>query len=97
MFGKIGIGWDISDSLPAIGVMTAPVTSNAASIHAEASYEMSRSAMKSGMAGSTIVSADTAMMPKLLRTARVIHGLEVFVFLLFAYLFSSLFYLLRNW
>jgi hypothetical protein len=36
--------------------------------------------MKSGIAGSTIVSADMAIIPKPLRIASVIHGEEVMCF-----------------
>jgi hypothetical protein len=69
-------------TLPAIGVITAPITSNAANIHDESSYDIASSLIKSGIAGSTMVSADVAIIPRLLKIARVIHG-EVVYFLTF--------------
>ena len=70
----------ISDNFPAIENHDIPVTRGSASIHDESSYEMSRSTMKSGIAGKTIVSADMAIIPKPLRIASVIHGEEVMCF-----------------
>jgi hypothetical protein len=52
----------MSDSLPAIGVITAPITSNAANIQDESSYDIASSLIKSGIAGSTMVSADVMPM-----------------------------------
>ena len=41
---------------------------------------MSRSTIMSGIAGSTIVSADVTIIPRPLRIASVIHGEEVMCF-----------------
>ena len=64
----------VSDNLPAIGVMTAPVTRGAASIQDESSYEMSKIYNKFWNSRRTIVSEDIAIMPRPLNIASVIQG-----------------------
>jgi hypothetical protein len=56
------------------GVITAPITRIAAKIHDEFSYDISKSSIKSGMAGSIMVSANMAIIPRLLKIASIIHG-----------------------
>src|SRR5687768_17049299 len=64
----------MSDNLPAIGVMTAPAIRYEESIHDDVLYEILKSCIKSGIAGSTIVSPYIVIRPRQLRIARVIHA-----------------------
>ena len=64
----------MSDSLPAIGVMTAPAIRYEESIQDEVLYEMLKSLMKSGIAGRTIVSPYIVIRPRELRMASVAHA-----------------------
>ena len=69
----------ISDNLPAIGVITAPVIRNDTSIQEDALYVILKSLIMSGIAGSIIVSANMAIMPTQLKIASVTQGdLEFF-------------------
>ena len=69
----------ISDNLPAIGVITAPVIRNDASIQEDALYVILKSLIISGIAGSIIVSANIAIRPTQLKIASVTQGdLDIF-------------------
>src|SRR5919106_2143266 len=64
----------ISDSLPAIGVMTAPAIRYEERIHDDVLYEILKSRIKSGIAGSTIVSPYIVIRPRQLSIANVVHA-----------------------
>jgi hypothetical protein len=64
----------MSDNLPAIGVMTAPAIRYEESIHDDVLYEILKSRIKSGIAGSTIVSPYIVIRPRQLRITNVVHA-----------------------
>jgi hypothetical protein len=62
----------MSGSLPAMGVITAPVIRNDARIHEEVLQEILKPSIRSGIAGSIMVSANIDTKPTQLNIARVI-------------------------
>ena len=64
----------ISESLPAIGVITAAAMIYAESIHDEALYEIPNSSTKSGIAGIIMVSSNMTIIPTQLKMMIVFHA-----------------------
>jgi len=69
----------MSESLPAIGVATAPAIKYDDKIQDEVLYDIPKSEMNEGIAGNTIVSAYIAIRPKQLRVTSTNHA-ELVIF-----------------
>lgn len=64
----------MSESLPDIGVIIAPATRYVVRIHDDVLYEMEKSLMRSGIAGTSIVSAYITIVAIRLRIASVFQA-----------------------
>jgi len=66
----------MSDSLPAIGVITAPAIKYDVKIQDDDPYETSKSLIRVGMAGINIVSAYITIVARQLRMISTFHGCD---------------------